>query len=407
MITRTTCRDCGGLGFETVLHLGDLKISTFPDPGATGLPSAPLHLVQCTRPTCGLVQLAHTVDPDLLFRQYWYLSGINETMRAELADVVSQALTYRLPRVGEAVMDVGANDGTLLRYFSGADRIAIDPADTVQADLHRHAEIVRQAFFPDPAITRQFAGQIAILTSIACFYTADDPHAFVEAVRQLLAPDGVWILQFQDLAQMLAATAFDNVCHEHLTYLSLRAVEHLIARHELEVVHAERRAINGGSLRLIVRHKGVGLVSTTVGDCRKLEDGCHDWETLAKFSWRVDQAAKQVRACVAAARKGGHLVDLYGASTKGNTLLQVAGLGPTNIRQAWERSPAKWGRETVTGIPIVSEEDGRADPPEMLLCGIWQFREAVLQREAAYLGDGGVITFPLPAVDIVTEVRTC
>ncbi len=402
---RTSCRACGG-ALDTILNLGSLMLSGFPAPHEPERPRAPLHLVQCQAHGCGLVQLADTIDPERLFREYWYLSGINETMTAELADVVAQALLYRLPQVGEAVLDIGANDGTLLSgYPEGIDRIAVEPADNLQRDLSRHAEIVRHDFFPgDGSIARQFVGQIAICTSIGCFYDADDPHAFVAAVEACLAPGGIWVVQFQDLAQMVEATAFDNLVHEHLVYYSLGSFDRLIRRHGLWVVHAERRSINGGSLRLIVQRQGEAVPDETVVACVQLEADCDYWETLSKFSWRVGQVAKQIRAAISAAGEGP--IDLYGASTKGNTLCQIVGLGPDRIRQVWERSPAKWGRETITGIPIVSEEVGRADPPALLVAGIWQFRDAVLAREAAYLQQGGRILLPLPVVELVEVART-
>ena len=402
MISRSTCRDCGS-PLDTVLNLGDRAISTFPIDPTAPLPTAPLHLVQCVKPTCGLVQLAHTVAPESLFRQqYWYRSGINETMVAELTSIVQQALRYTPIKRGSVVLDLGANDGTLLAaYPEDVYRIAVEPSQTFTVDLMEVADETRIDFFPDDDLIAEFAGKVRAITTIACLYDVDDPHAFVDGIRRLLAPDGVWIVQVQDLAQMLAQTAFDTLCHEHLTYLSLRSIERLCAQHGLAVLHAERRAINGGSLRCVIGHHD-RPVATTVQDCRKAEDGCHDWEALAKFSWRVTQAATQIRACLQATQAAGQIVDLYGASTKGNTLLQVVELGRGQIRQAWERSPAKWGRHTVTGIPIISEVTGREDPPDLLLCGIWQFREAVLQREAGYLSEAGHrIIFPLPEVDLV------
>lgn len=402
---RTTCRDCGA-PLETVLNLGSRYVSTFPDPqGYDPRVVVPLHLMQCTKALCGLVQLADTTDPSVLYAgDYWYQSGINETMVAELRSIVLQAETYTPVRPGSVVVDIGANDGTLLsNYAYGVHRIGVDPSPTFRKIYaeHDYADEWWDTLFPNSDLVDEYRGKVRVVTSIACFYDLDDPHAFIEGVKDLLAPDGIWIVQFQDLAQMLAATAFDNLCHEHLTYLSLHSIEHLIGPHGLEVIHAERRAINGGSLRVIIKRGGSQNVSTSVGELRKLEAGCQHWETLAKFSWRANQAATQVKACVDAARHGGP-VDLYGASTKANTLLQVAGLGPTEIRQAWERSPAKWGRQTVTGIPIVSEEDGRADPPAIFLCGIWQFRDAVIQREVdSGALRGRAMIFPLPEVDVV------
>lgn len=403
------CRVCEG-DLLTILNLGTLALSTFPLPTDASPLAAPLDLCQCER--CGLVQLRHTVDPDLLFRQYWYQSGINETMRAELRHVVAKAQDRVALKPGEIVLDVGANDGTLLTVYPALGlqptRVAVEPAENLTDALAPCCDDLFTTYFPDPVLTRRYQQQVRILTSIACFYDLDNPRAFVSAVQQLLASDGVWVVQFQDLDQMLKATAFDNLCHEHLIYYSLGSFERLIESYGLTVVGAERRTINGGSLRLTVMHAEAAarqqhtIQAHAVQLLRDAEQGCERWLTLEYFAWRVGEARRQIQAALAAAH--GQTIDLYGASTKGNTLLQYCGIGPEVVRQAWERSREKWGRTTVTGIPIVSEDEGRADRPDLLLCGIWQFREAVLQREAAYLAGGGTILFPLPAVDLVKGV---
>jgi C-methyltransferase-like protein len=176
------------------------------------------------------------------------------------------------------------------------------------------------------------------------------------------------------------------------------------------VVDAEVRAINAGSYRLYIQHMGRGRASHLVPGLMRVqalqdrEAGCEDWQTLETFAWRVGEARRQIQSAILATAGWG-AVDLYGASTKANTLLQYCGLDHTVIRQAWERSPEKVGRTTVTGIPIVSEETGRADPPAALLAGIWQFRDQILEREAAYLDQGGAILFPLPEVDLALRPR--
>lgn len=409
LLPPTSCRSCGH-ACDPILRLGNLAISTFPTIASADLPRAPLDLLQCLH--CGLVQLGHTVPAATLFRdQYWYRSGINETMVAELGDVVDHAFRYALVLRGQVVMDVGANDGTLLSRYAFHDRhlqrVAVEPSQTFATELGAHAEVVVRSFFPDPDLVAAFRGRVAILTSIACVYASDTPHDFCEAVRELLAPDGVWIVQFQDLAQMLGATAVDNLCHEHLCYYSLGSFGRIARQHGLEIVDAARRTINGGSLRLTLRHQQPLLrVSPSVGDLTKAEDGCEAWETLETFAWRVGQVTAQIQGAVEAAKARGWTIDLYGASTKGNTLLQVCGLGPDRLRQAWERSIAKWGRYTVTGIPIVRETQGRQDPPDLLLPLIWQFKDAILQREADYLASGGQILFPLPVVEGVAVARS-
>lgn len=407
LTTRSTCRVCAGrLG--DLFTLGPMALAAFPATRDEDPQVAPLDLCACA--DCDLVQLRHTVDPDRLYRQYWYRSAINESMRAELQDVVKAALLEVSVFPGDDVLDVGANDGYLLSCYPRmkADwriqRIAYEPAANLQADVAKHAEQVVADYFP--ASLELWERRVKILTSIACLYDADDPVAFVRAVDACLHPEGVWVVQFQDLAQMVDQTAFDNICHEHLTYWSLATFETLLAKAgvALKVVHAERRLINGGSLRLLVRRLAYPT-RPTVDALRLYERQSVSWMAIERFAWKAGEVRHQIQTAVEQATAHGLTVDLYGASTKGNTLLQFCGLDGTLIRQAWERNREKVGRWTATGIPIVDEVSGRADPPQILLAGIWQFRAAILQREAAYLQQGGRILFPLPEVDVVTGLR--
>lgn len=402
-IQTRNCRVCGG-SLDTVLDLGVLVLLGFPLPTDPPGAVAPLDFCQCAR--CGLVQLRHTVDPDLLFRQYWYLSGINETMRAELADVAASAITHvgGLSH-GDLVIDIGANDGTLLSTIPKETlRIAFEPALNLNDACHEHAQVVIADYFPRGLTDLGATPRAKLIFSIACFYDLDDPGSFVQAIRQRLAPDGAWIVQFQDLHQMIQATAFDNIVIEHLITYSLGSFERLIAPYGLRVTHAETRTINGGSYRMIVQHDSV-QPDASVAALRQFESGCEHWHTLEKFAWRVGESKRQILGAVDAMIAQGRTLDLYGASTKSNTLLQFCGIGPDRIRQAWERSPAKIGRATSTGIPIVDEATGRANPPDLLFAGIWQFRDAILNREADFIEQGGRFLFPLPEVDLVEGGR--
>jgi len=400
------CRICSGR-LDTILHLGDLALSTFPAPGDPPLVKMPLDLCACA--LCRTVQLRHTADRDRLYRHYWYRSGVNEVMQRELADVVQAARNRVQITPEDFVVDVGANDGTLLAcYPKGTTRVAYEPALNLQTALATHAEIRIADYFPPKIFDHKgLFGKVKILTSIACFYGSDHPHAFVDHVRALLHPDGVWVVQFQDLHQMIAANAFDNICHEHLLYYSLASFERLIHAHGLVVTEAEVRKINGGSYRLYVQHAAQEasqrhLISLAeVRKIREWEAGCESWETLERFAWNVTEARQHINAVVSSLLEQGKTIDLYAASTKANTLLQYCGLGGDEIRQAWERSPEKCGRTTVTGIPIVEERVGRQRPPDALFIGAWQFRDAFIARETDYLEQGGSMLLPLPHCEIV------
>lgn len=405
--TPRLCRACAGT-LDPVLALGAIQLSGYLSPEEVARPTAPLTLCSCR--VCQLVQLQHTTTRDLLFEQYWYRSGVNEVMRAELHDVVESAVAMVGLAAKDVVLDIGANDGTLLSQYAAYDwgllRVAFEPAQNLQAQLARHCERLVPTYFPGRADQiRTLAGRVKIITSIAMVYAVDHLAPFFTAIQQLLHEDGVWIVQFQDLAGMIRTTAFDNICHEHLCYFSLQSFEALAATYGLRVVDVVPRAINGGSYRLSLRHV-LHAANPSVRAMRAREAGCQDWAALERFAWQVEETKRQIRATLRARVRAGQTIDLYGASTKANTLLQVCGLDRQWLRQAWERSPEKVGLRTAgTDIPIVDEETGRADPPDALLVGIYQYRDLVLGREAAYLEHGGTVIFPLPAVDIVTVDR--
>jgi hypothetical protein len=339
---------------------------------------------------------------------------VNEAMRAELADIQQQAQA-RLPYVLDyhyLVIDIGANDGTLLSHYKqGEDddqhplRIAFEPALNLRDALDKHTEVSYADFFPGEQSAQIASGGISIITSIAMFYDLDDPIAFVREIDRLLTQDGVWVVQFQDLAQQIETNAFDNFCFEHRGYYSLQTFMQTLVGTNLHVVDVERRAINGGSLRITVQRQH-RPVSPVVAQLLAREAAWTSRRALELFTWRVQEVQRLVYEMVHSAKEITGAVDLYAASTKSSTLLQACGIDHRLIRQAVERTPEKWGRVTAgTRIPIISEEQWREDPSRITLVGAWQFMETFKWREAEYLADGGRFIVPLPQATVVSEAR--
>ena len=416
VVHHDSCRGCKG-SLETVIDLGIHQLNTFPKtPDGIIGPAAPLVLTECTE--CHLFQLADTVSPELLYREYWYRSGVNEMMRANLKDVVAQALRTVDVCADDFVLDIGANDGTLLSYYqqhgAQARRVAVEPAKNVQGALKKNAapDFISTDFFPCGPLARSRA--FKIITSIAMFYDLEDPNAFVAEIRRILAPGGIWILEVGYFPWMLKRGVFDMICHEHLEYYTLDVLSDIFLHHELEIVNASLNETNGQSLRLVVAHEGSSLPFTSRVDAiLAREHVLVTPERIDRFRQKVESLKRRIRELVDQALSLGWVIDLYGASTKGNTLLQYCELGYPEIRQALERSPEKWGRYTVgSAIPIVSEaragvgpvvpgstEGGK--PADLWLCPIWQFKSGILERERPYLERGGRILFPMPEPEIV------
>lgn len=392
----TSCRGCSASALVPVLDLGNLAVSDFVTDETT-VERAPLALVRCAE--CGLVQLQHTVDRDRCFKTYHYRSGVNETMVAALRDVARDAETRVVLNPGDAVLDIGCNDGTLLRQFpKGVRKIGFDPSDVAReawVSKDFDFDLVRD-FFPTQRQHKPIPCKI--VTAIACFYDLDNPGLFLAEAKRWLHPDGVLVIQLQDLGAMVRANAFDNVCHEHLTYWTPRTLQAIALKHGLSIAAVRHVDVNGGSLRFTLRHAGAAGVRVF---------GRTDGERpgdLEAFARTIGRLKEETGSLLEIYRRQGKRVLGYAASTKANTLLQFYGLGPAHIEAFMERSPHKWGKRTVTGIPIISEEEGRAMNPAFLFVGAWQFADAFARREAALLTNGTKLIVPLPMLRLVGGV---
>jgi C-methyltransferase-like protein/methyltransferase family protein/putative zinc binding protein len=388
---RENCRVCGS-ALRDVLHLGDFAPSDFVREQAE-LQKVPLTLAECAG--CALVQLRHTLDRDLLYRNYWYFSGLNPSMVASLRDVVEGVQRRVELEPGDTVVDIGANDGTLLTlYKEKLNKVGFDPAVNLAPSALRVCDLFVNDYFETASVEIPPAKAI---TSIAMFYDLDEPRKFVERVRDALHQDGVWVVQMTDLVRMLRANAFDNICHEHLCYYSLRNFSTLVEDGGLQVFDVEFNDVNGGSLRAYVGHEGARYVSPSVAAALADESEYLGEDAVEQFSQRVQEAKRKVLQFVEQERAHGKVFHALGASTKGNTLLQYFGLTDQQIACAAEVNPSKYGLRTVgSNVPIVSQEESLADKPDYYLVLPWHFIDFFLRKHAGYIFSGGVLLTPLP-----------
>lgn len=251
VLVRTDCRVCGNGALSPVLSLGDQYISDFVDT-MTENASAPLELVICNADEggCGLLQLKHTADQGSLYRNYWYRSGINQTMRDALKDITEKASSLVQLRDGDFIIDTGSNDNTLLKSYDkqALNRIGFEPATNLMPYAKDpNITVINDFFSAEPFLKASNNKKAKIITSIAMFYDLEDPNAFTADAATCLDKDGVWIIQMAYLPSMLLDNIFDNICHEHLEYYSLLSLENLLSRHNLKVVDVELNDVNGGS----------------------------------------------------------------------------------------------------------------------------------------------------------------
>ncbi|RJL20686.1 class I SAM-dependent methyltransferase [Bailinhaonella thermotolerans] len=399
------CRSCRAADLTEVLDLGEQYLSDFRDDDLRP-PRRPLVLMLCRR--CGLAQLRDTTPPELLYHdRYGFRSGVNEAIREDLRSVAAHAL--RACPGARRWLDIACNDGTLLSFVPGRiHRAGIDPVAAFAPESRRHADRVVVDFFDPARFAPGPAGEpyetFDVITSVSMFYDLDDPNEFVAGVARLLAPGGVWVIQQNYALSMVELGAVDNVCHEHVTYWSLATLEDLLRRHGLEVNDVLVSGVNGGSFRTLVSRRGTRPVAASVAAQRRREAPARlgEAETWRAFAARARRAFAALRRLIDEINAAGQRCYIYGASTRGGTIWQAAGLTVEDLPYAVERQPAKIGRKIASiGVPIISEERARADRPEYMLVSPWFFREVFVEREREYLESGGRLIFPLPDLEIV------
>lgn len=413
---RTSCRVCGSTSLETVVDLGEQHIQgVFSKAGVEAPPKRriPLSLVRCDpmrqEGACGLLQTSCSVPPEILYTTYWYRSGTNRTMREHLRGIVVEA-TSMVDREKCRVLDIGCNDGTLLGFYPEQfERFGIDPSNAAQ-DVDGGIVVVQDTF-PSKELAQRSGDAFDIVTSIAMFYDLEDPVAFVRGVRECLAPDGLWVFEMSYMPSMLKMNSYDTICHEHLEYYSLAVLEYILDRAGMQLFRVALNDINGGSIRCFATHKdNFGFQSDEWRETlRRLRRGEFDLkldtdEPYRDFQARVDKHRDELTRMVKEIKRAGKRVHVYGASTKGNTILQFCGLDNSLIDYAADRNPDKHGARTLgTEIPIISEEESRAMRPDYYLVLPWHFKPEFLERERATLAAGTAMIFPLPEVHVVSE----
>ena len=400
------CRVCGSTRLEEVLSLGEQYVSDFVTETGHSI-REPLELVRCTN--CGLVQLKHTFSREKLYRHYWYKSGISRTMRVALADLTARTCEIAEPTPNDIVVDIGCNDGTLLRSY-GRGRlflVGFEPARNLVPEAENGTNLIFNDFFKAEIFRKRFGDRRAkIVTTVAMFYDLEDPNSFVADIGNILSQDGVWVVQQNYLATMLEQNGFDNIGHEHLEYYSLGTMQTLLRRHGLEVFEVEVNDVNGGSFRTFISFTGLHAIGKTVVEMQNYEKrlGLDQHSTYEKLAARIQRIRSDVRDFIVQEATAGKTVYVYGASNRGNTILQYFGLDNALISKATDANPEKWGRKTVgTLIPIVSKEEARKDRPDYFVILPHHFLNEIVNEERDYLQSGGKFIVPLPRLSIVSN----
>lgn len=367
----------------------------------------------------GAARLKECTPIHSMFGKYWYRSGTNLTMTNELHSIVDSINVVHKLKDGDLWLDIACNDGTLLKFVpDNINKLGIDPAEDsfVEESSKIADEIIQDYFTADSFNRSKFKNQRAsVITCIAMFYDLDEPIDFLNDVYSVLDDDGLFVLQMSYTPLMIEQLAFDNICHEHVYYWSLFSIKRLLESANFQIVDCQLNDVNGGSFRLYVKKSNSDLTKFA---SRPYRDVCNvrinsllEWESSLKLdqveTWhdfynRIEQLKEQTVNFIKREKSNGKIICGYGASTKGNTLLQYFGLDNTLIDAIAERSPYKFGLKTIgTNIPIISEEEMRKLNPDYMLVLPWHFISEFIVREDEYLSNGGKFIVPCPAFEII------
>lgn len=413
----TACRVCGSEQLTEVIWLAEQYLSpTFVktnEGNALAQIKAPMTLLLCDRQKnpagCGLLQLKEVVNKDLLYTNYFYRSATSATMRENLKEVVRDVERHVTLNDGDYVVDIGANDGTMLSYFPpSTQRVGIEPAKNIEWNhLDPSLKMVND-YFSKAALDKALPGKkVKAFTSCAMFYDLEDPNSFVATVKSVLAPDGVWCIQLSYLPLMFKNMNFYDICNEHLEYYSLHTLQNLMARHHLTIVDAATNGVNGGSARVFITHDE--LHPKPSSNFKKLyteeeQLALYDVATYSHFYKEMTDLKDKVRNYIGSKKKRGEVVLGLGASTKGNVLLQFFGITKETVPAISERNPDKVGLRTLgTDIELISESEARTKKPGCMLVLPWYFKEEIVKREQEYIEQGGELVFPMPYPHRVTK----
>lgn len=403
------CHLCGSPRLVNVLDLGMQALTgMFPKPGDDDVPAGPLRLCKCE--DCDLVQLTDNYDLSRLYGEtYGYRSGLNQSMVRHLQQKVARITGMAKLESGDLVVDIGSNDSTLLQaYPDNLTLVGVDPSGPKFKQYYpAHIRLIPD-FFSADLVKQAYPGRRAkVITSIAMFYDLEQPQAFVDEIAGLLDDEGLWMFEQSYLPFMLETNSYDTVCHEHLEYYALKQIKYMTDRAGLKIVDIEFNDINGGSFSVMAAKSGSrypeasALIAQTLD--KETQLGLGGLEVYRSFANRIADHREHLRQHLTQLKREGKKVIGYGASTKGNVLIQYCGLDAELVPFIAEVNQDKFGACTPgSKIPIISETEARAMKPDYFLVFPWHFRAGILQREQAFLQSGGRFIFPLPKIEIIS-----
>ncbi len=409
------CRSCGSENLSPVLSLGKQYVTNFIElkSDQEGIPNVPLEIVLCEN--CKLLQLKHNAPSESMWGgQYWYKSGISSTIKNDLKDIVDKVKFLVDLKKGDILVDIGCNDGTLMDFYEkgkGLNVVGFEPSKNVAFEATVKGHRIINDFFNAEKFKKEFGGKKAkIITAISMFYDLENPNEFMEDILECLDDQGLLVIQQNYLLSMLEQNAFDNICHEHREYYSLISLNNLLKKYGLEIFDICESGINGGSIRTYIKKignitlKGFPGAEDRIKKAmqREKEMGLDSLKPYKEFASRINGIKEKLVGFLKQEKANGKKIWVYGASTRGNVILQYFKLGPEIIDCIADMNKDKWGKKTVGSfIPIDSPENFRKANPDCLLVNTWHFFDEIMGQEKDYFDKGGIFIVALPEFKVI------
>jgi NDP-4-keto-2,6-dideoxyhexose 3-C-methyltransferase len=393
------CLLCKHNHLKSLFNVGNLYVSNFVSKKEIfkGVKS-PLDLLYCKK--CTLIQLSHLAPQEIMYRRfYWYKSGVTKTMRDGLKELYLDCVKKAKLKKNDIVLDIGANDGTLLKYFKKSEfkTIGCEPAKNLKEELKKNCTFLINNFWSSKELfkilKKNKLKKPKLITAIGMFYDLKDPNKFIRDAANSLSEDGIFVAQLMSLKSMIEKNDLGNICHEHIEFYSFSSIKYLFEKNGLEIFKISKNEINGGSYRFYCRKFKTGSIKLPNENVLKM---------MKNFVQRVIDNKNKTLRFIKAQHKAGKKIFLYGASTKGNTVLQYYGLNEKIIPYAAERSPFKWGKYTIgSGIKIISEKEAKKLKPDFFFVTPWGFIKEFINREKKWLNEGGKFIVPFPNMKVI------
>ncbi len=403
-----TCRCCGSVRLKKYLNFGNMYLSTaFPKSKKNSLKKIPMILEICLE--CQLAQLAHNYELSELYNEnYGYKSGINKSMKNHLKFIVRDAIYHKPVKKNDIVLDIASNDGTLLKnYNKNLIRIGVDPVIKKYRKNYKKMKSF-ETFFSKEIFLKNFQNQkIKIITSIAVFYDVNNPRKFVSDISNIMDPSGIWILEQSYFPHLVKNNAYDSICHEHLTYFTIKQIKIILEKFNLEIFNISSNTMNGGSIRFFIKfmdNKKIRIYKKNVNSFLLVEKKFYKnfFKKLSKFKLEINKNRSDINKFIKKINKSNKSIHIYGASTKGNIILQYCKINQNKIKFAAERNPDKFNRYTPgSNIKIISEAESRSMKPDYYLVMPWHFKNEIIKREKVFSKNGGKFIFPLPKFKLI------